>query len=231
MQNISKPSFLPQRGPSPIALVLAARRFCRRLSNLGKHGLFLIDNISVALSSAEGRSGSRFILPMCRELAALSISGCRFHPRWIPTELNPADAPSRGQPAPSRIDLDALCAASQDVGATDLAERVELAALDRILLDGDYERPLEQNATKGSYVASGLREAVGPQQLEEGLGEGRSGDADADKASVSRLLGDGAACPAVGAIYAGGLGSSAPDAERLPSGGSPGSGTSSRPGG
>jgi hypothetical protein len=58
--------------------------------------LRLVDNFSVALSFSKGRASNHGMLQQTRRLAALSISCdvfCTF--RWIPSEWNPADEPSR----------------------------------------------------------------------------------------------------------------------------------------
>ena len=79
------------------ALVMSVRHALRNTRNLGTHLLFFVDNLPLALSCAKGRASSSHLMPTCRELAALSLfSRSRFHIRWIPGELNPADAPPRG---------------------------------------------------------------------------------------------------------------------------------------
>ena len=56
----------------------------------------LTDNLSLALGVQKGRGSSPNINATCRELCALSLyANIRLHVRWIPSEHNPADAPSR----------------------------------------------------------------------------------------------------------------------------------------
>ena len=58
--------------------------------------LRLVDNFAVSLSMSKGRAHSHGMLQQTRRLAALNLACdvmCVF--RWIPSELNPADEPSR----------------------------------------------------------------------------------------------------------------------------------------
>ena len=56
----------------------------------------LVDNLALALAVTKGRATSMHLNFTCRKLAAISFaSGSRFVTRWIPSEVNPADEPSR----------------------------------------------------------------------------------------------------------------------------------------
>lgn len=56
----------------------------------------LCDSLVTVFSVTKGRSSSPMLLPRLRQLASLVLaSGLRLYLRWVPTELNPADAPSR----------------------------------------------------------------------------------------------------------------------------------------
>ena len=75
-----------------------------------KH-LVLTDSMSAILAFSKGRSSSGAMNRVCRQLSALLFAtGMRFAVRWVPSELNPADAPSRGKPLES---FDAALAARQ----------------------------------------------------------------------------------------------------------------------
>lgn len=64
--------------------------------SIGRRVLVLSDSLVTVHSISKGRSSSRLLLPRLRQLAALTLaSGIRLYVRWIPTELNPADEPSR----------------------------------------------------------------------------------------------------------------------------------------
>ncbi len=57
----------------------------------------ILDNLPLALSAGNGRAGTHLLLrPLRRMCALLLLSSARMIVRWIPSELNSADAPSRG---------------------------------------------------------------------------------------------------------------------------------------
>ncbi|CAK0829896.1 unnamed protein product [Prorocentrum cordatum] len=61
-----------------------------------KRRLVLVDNVGVAFCFSRGRAASFGFLPLVRRLAALSIAtGAWVALRWVPSECNPADEPSR----------------------------------------------------------------------------------------------------------------------------------------
>ena len=78
------------------ALAWGAKHALRSHASLGKRILMLVDSLSLALGMCKGRAHSHHLrIPLLR-ISALSLaSGCRFATRWIPSELNVADAPSR----------------------------------------------------------------------------------------------------------------------------------------
>lgn len=58
--------------------------------------LVLSDSLVTVFSVTKGRSSSRVLLPRLRQLASCVLgSGLQLFVRWIPTEINPADEPSR----------------------------------------------------------------------------------------------------------------------------------------
>jgi len=81
-----------------VALISAIRHSLRSIQNLRKRHLFLVGNLPLALAIGKGRARSPYLLPICRQACALSlISGSQFLVRWIASEQNPADAPSRSR--------------------------------------------------------------------------------------------------------------------------------------
>ena len=78
------------------ALEFAIRRRFRSTRVQGRRLLFLVDNLSLCLSLAKGRSSSAFLLPTCKVILAYALAtGSHIHVRWIPSEYNPSDKPSR----------------------------------------------------------------------------------------------------------------------------------------
>ena len=78
------------------AMLSGVRHLLRTRRCAGQHYLLLVDNLSLALACCKGRGSSALANSTCRQLCALSIAGnCKFHVRWIPSERNCADQPSR----------------------------------------------------------------------------------------------------------------------------------------
>ena len=78
------------------ALVSTVKHICR---NHGEHAhrvLIFSDNMSVVLAVSKGRCCDYKLLRLCQQLFALSLScGLRLCLRWLPSERNLADGPSR----------------------------------------------------------------------------------------------------------------------------------------
>eukprot|EP00435_Cladocopium_sp_Y103_P060578 s48_g22.t1 len=80
------------------AVVWLCQHLARSQKNLGRKHLILTDSMSVTLALTKGRSSSSSMNRVCRQVAAITLAtGMMFHLRWIPSELNPADFPSRAQ--------------------------------------------------------------------------------------------------------------------------------------
>ena len=83
------------------ALVIAARRLTRNSRSRGKRHLFFVDNLALAMSSCKGRASNYSMLRIMQQLGALSLAGgFVIRLRWVASEFNPADGPSRGQVRP-----------------------------------------------------------------------------------------------------------------------------------
>lgn len=64
--------------------------------SLATHLIILCDSMVACCAISKGRSSSPLLLPRLRSLAALLLaSALRLHLVWLPSCLNPADAPSR----------------------------------------------------------------------------------------------------------------------------------------
>lgn len=80
------------------SVVWLLQHLARSQKNLGRKHLVLSDSMSVTLALTKGRSSSSPMNRVCRQVAALCLAtGMTIHVRWIPSELNPADLPSRAQ--------------------------------------------------------------------------------------------------------------------------------------
>lgn len=78
------------------AVSAAVRWMLTSPSVIGNRALILCDSLVAMYSILKGRSSSRLMLPRLRQLASLVLgSGLQLFVRWIPTEINPADEPSR----------------------------------------------------------------------------------------------------------------------------------------
>ena len=78
------------------AVTLGFRHALRNTQNLNTRITILCDNMGVVLALTKGRGCAFDMNRSCREVAALSLmSGSTLCIRWIPSEHNPADKPSR----------------------------------------------------------------------------------------------------------------------------------------
>lgn len=80
-----------------IRAVSSAVRWILSFSHsVGCHAAILCDSLVTVFSVTKGRSSSPMLLPRLRQLASLLLaSGLRLYLSWVPSEFNPADAPSR----------------------------------------------------------------------------------------------------------------------------------------
>ena len=79
-------------------IVWLLQHLARSQKNLNKKHLVLSDSMSVVLALSKGRSSAGAMNRVCRQVAALELAtGMHVHTRWLPSELNPADLPSRAQ--------------------------------------------------------------------------------------------------------------------------------------
>eukprot|EP00438_Fugacium_kawagutii_P025119 Skav230792 [mRNA] locus=scaffold312:103074:108500:+ [translate_table: standard] len=80
------------------ALVLAVKRLCRSTGNRGHRHLVLVDSFALCMAICKGRASNFKLLRVTQQIAALSLAGgFTVRTRWIASESNVADGPSRGQ--------------------------------------------------------------------------------------------------------------------------------------
>ena len=81
----------------------AVRHILRSQKNFGKKFIVLTDSMTAAVSFDKGRAQSFRLRRVVQQTAALCLgSGTLFRCRWVPSEWNPADGPSRSKFAPSK---------------------------------------------------------------------------------------------------------------------------------
>ena len=73
-----------------------AKQLASYMQNYGAEALVLSDNMSIVLAIDKGRCADFKLLVVLRKLCALClVFGLRLRVRWIPSERNLADKPSR----------------------------------------------------------------------------------------------------------------------------------------
>lgn len=180
--------------------VLALRRQVRDRSKHGSRLLFLSDSLVCSLAFAKGRAAHFGLLCLCRQLCALSIAGnVQARWRWIPSEVNHADADSRVHMA-EEMQL-------EDAGLKDLrrlsdARRVARGEFPCGVLDYSHVEAALLEDDAGGDAGEPFEEAQG----DEVLGEGRPaveqrgrGAADADCSQPS-AHGEGGEAFVVGGV-------------------------------
>ena len=84
------------------ATLYAVKHALRSRESFGRKHLVLTDSMTAACALGRGRAHTFGLRRVCEQVGALSLcSGCSFHLRWIPSEYNPSDSPSRGGWVPS----------------------------------------------------------------------------------------------------------------------------------
>ena len=81
------------------AIVWVLQHLARSSKQHSMKHLILTDSMSCSLALSKGRSSMSSMNRICRQVGAVLLAtGMRISCRWIPSELNPADGPSRGKP-------------------------------------------------------------------------------------------------------------------------------------
>ena len=89
-------------------VLLAVKRLSRILGARNHRHLILCDNMAVVLAISKGLASDFGLLTICRKITAYFIA-CNFkiRVRWIASEVNIADGPSRRHMTPLLLDHDA----------------------------------------------------------------------------------------------------------------------------
>ena len=84
------------------ATLHAVRHQLRKVSNHGKRHLVLSDSMTATLAFSKGRAHAHRLRRVVQQTSSyLLATGSNLVVRWVPSEWNPADNPSRGQWEPS----------------------------------------------------------------------------------------------------------------------------------
>ena len=141
------------------ALVLAVRRLTRASKNRGKKHLFFVDNLALALAINKGRAHNFSLLRIAQQVSALAIAGgFTVRVRWVPSELNVSDGPSRGQVQPGSYK--GSCQGKDTTPSYESDPQVESE-------DGGQEK---SSAAGQKIIEDGAKEVRQQEDLEESLG-------------------------------------------------------------
>ena len=189
------------------AVVLALRRMTRNSRYRGKKHLILVDNLALGFALGKGRSSNFAMLRVLQQVAALSLaSGIQLRPRWIPSEFNVADGPSRGQKRPgsyspewkANTQVQSSYASShkwQSPASQVVAESVEGQAYDATKdpKEGhqDFGKPRGQNPQTTPAKACSTPTASGGERWQARSGEQTdlAGDAECERRSSAPIRG------------------------------------------
>lgn len=85
------------------ATLYAMKHILRSLDGFGKRHLILSDSMTATCAFSRGRAQSYRLRRVCQQFGALTLlTGAQAVVRWIPSEWNPSDSPSRGGWSPSQ---------------------------------------------------------------------------------------------------------------------------------
>ena len=157
------------------ALVKSLERICHSRFGHDNHQLLLTDSLSMALAFDRARSRSYRVLQQIRRFAALALSrNVSPHVRWVPSELNSADEPSR------------TAAADKSKNLIDLIPTAHVQAPPGL---GSSSRPAATAALNpASHSAARRGETRAPQEInEQGFACGQPVKAAEQHASEARV--------------------------------------------
>lgn len=83
------------------SLLIAVRRLSRARKNRFRRHLILLDNMALCFAVNKGRSANYAMLRVLQQIGSIALAaGLTLRPRWVPSELNVSDNPSRGNISP-----------------------------------------------------------------------------------------------------------------------------------
>ena len=165
----------------------AIQHHLRSLENFEKRHVILTDSMTAAVAFDKGRAQGFSLRRVVQQTSALALASCcMFRMRWIPSEWNPADGPSRGQVKPS-VPVRSFRDDPPTVGGGgDMAQQEDqeregcittTSAQDGSSFDlghragGGEESRCEEENTSSSKTAEGV--VIGARHIEGGFSQGR----------------------------------------------------------
>lgn len=157
----------------------AIQHHLRNLENFGKKHVILTDSMTAAVAFDKGRAQGFRLRRAVQQTAALSMASlCLFRMRWIPSEWNPADGPSRGKWGPTTPSRELSNDPSATWGGGDMPEQEKQTSGRTITATGSPDRgdasDLGHRARSGKE-ARGDKESTTGTEKEERFG-GQSND-------------------------------------------------------
>ena len=126
------------------ALLIAVRRFSRSSSQRNKRHLCLLDNLALCFAVAKGRAHSFDLLRVLQRISAICLAcGIVLRTRWVRSEVNVADAPSRGHIQPGSGSTSKSESASQWSVAK---ENFESSSPQQSVNNKDFEDPFKERS-------------------------------------------------------------------------------------
>ena len=126
------------------ALLIAVRRFSRSSSQRNKRHLCLLDNLALCFAVAKGRAHSFDLLRVLQRISAICLAcGIVLRPRWVRSDVNVADAPSRGHIQPGSGSTSKSESASQWSVAK---ENFESSSPQQSVNNKDFEDPFKERS-------------------------------------------------------------------------------------
>ena len=148
------------------SLLLAVRRLSRNSQERGKKHLVLLDNMALCFAVAKGRAHSFDLLRVIQKISAISLAcNLTVRTRWVRSEVNVADGPSRGfiHPGVAPSAREPAEPGSHDFKNSPEASADSCGSASRgikIVGATGEERDQEEEASKENFGRSGKKGAV-----------------------------------------------------------------------
>ena len=115
------------------ALVLALRRLARSSKHRSRNHAFLLDNLALCFAVHKGRAHTYDMLRIMQQVGSICLAASLgVFPRWIPSEWNVADGPSRGQVSPGPFKKEPAESATPPTSSRVVAMRAPESAFQRL---------------------------------------------------------------------------------------------------